>query len=72
MLSPDHVRVRRKGNELKLLGLDKALAERAVTLAREVSDVAREHVGKDARRGRARLARHRARAARAPRLGPAS
>jgi predicted nuclease of restriction endonuclease-like RecB superfamily len=46
MLSPEHVRVRRKGNELQLLGLDKGLAERAVTLAREVSDIAREHVGR--------------------------
>ena len=46
MLSPDHVRVRRKGNELKLLGLDKALEERAVAIAREVAETAREHVGR--------------------------
>jgi predicted nuclease of restriction endonuclease-like RecB superfamily len=45
MLSPDHVRVRRKGNELKLLGLDKALEERAVALAREVAETARDYVG---------------------------
>jgi predicted nuclease of restriction endonuclease-like RecB superfamily len=46
MLSPDHVRVRRQGNELKLLGLDRELQARAVAIAREVSDIAREHVGK--------------------------
>ncbi|HVR19628.1 MAG TPA: DUF790 family protein [Polyangiaceae bacterium] len=45
MLSPEHVRVRRQGAELKLLGLDRGLEERAVALAREVLDVAREHVG---------------------------
>ncbi len=45
MLSPEHVRVRKKAGELKLLALDKDLLERAVALAREVSDVAREHVG---------------------------
>ena len=46
MLSPEHVRVRRQGGELKLLGLDRELEARAVALAREVSDIAREHVGK--------------------------
>src|SRR5688500_11612756 len=46
MLSPEHVRVRRQGGELKLLGLDSELEARAVALAREVSDIAREHVGK--------------------------
>jgi uncharacterized protein len=46
MLSPEHVRVRRQGGELKLLGLDSELEARAVALAREVSEIAREHVGK--------------------------
>ena len=46
MLSPDHVRVRRQGSELKLLGLDRELDARAVVIAREVTDVAREHLGK--------------------------
>jgi predicted nuclease of restriction endonuclease-like RecB superfamily len=45
MLSPEHVRVRRQGGELKLLGLDRELEARAVALAREVGDIAREHVG---------------------------
>jgi hypothetical protein len=45
MLSPEHVRVRKQGGELKLLGLDRELEARAVALAREVSDIAREHVG---------------------------
>jgi predicted nuclease of restriction endonuclease-like RecB superfamily len=46
MLSPEHVRVRKQGGELKLLGLDRDLEARAVALAREVSDIAREHVGR--------------------------
>jgi predicted nuclease of restriction endonuclease-like RecB superfamily len=46
MLSPDHVRVRRQGRELKLLALDRDLEARAVAIAREVGDIAREHVGK--------------------------
>lgn len=46
MLSPEHVRVRRQGGELKLLGLDRDLEARAVAIAREVIDIAREHVGK--------------------------
>lgn len=46
MLSPDHVRVRRQGNELKLLGLDRELETRAVAIARELGDIAREYVGK--------------------------
>jgi predicted nuclease of restriction endonuclease-like RecB superfamily len=46
MLSPEHVRVRQKAGELKLLAFDKNLLERAAALAREVSDIAREHVGK--------------------------
>ena len=46
MLSPEHVRVRRQGGELKLLALDPALFARAVAVAREISDIAREHVGK--------------------------
>ncbi|HEX6764601.1 MAG TPA: DUF790 family protein, partial [Polyangiaceae bacterium] len=46
MLSPDHVRVRRQGGELKLLGLDEDLLARAVALAREVSEIARAFVGK--------------------------
>jgi predicted nuclease of restriction endonuclease-like RecB superfamily len=45
MLSPEHVRVRKKGTELQLLGLDRKLEERAVALAREVLDIAREHAG---------------------------
>jgi hypothetical protein len=36
MLSPEHVRVRRQGGELKLLGIDRELEARAVALAREV------------------------------------
>jgi predicted nuclease of restriction endonuclease-like RecB superfamily len=46
MLSPDHVRVRRSGDELKLLGLGGELRERAVELAREARALAVEHVGK--------------------------
>jgi predicted nuclease of restriction endonuclease-like RecB superfamily len=46
MLSPEHVRVRQKGGELKLLGFERGLEERAVALAAEVLDAAREHVGK--------------------------
>ncbi|HEX6277502.1 MAG TPA: DUF790 family protein [Polyangiaceae bacterium] len=45
MLSPEHVRVRQKGGELKLLGFERGLEERAVALARDVLDIARQHVG---------------------------
>ena len=46
MLSPEHVRVRRRGDELKLQGLSGELRERAVGLARLAAETAREHVGK--------------------------
>jgi len=46
MLSPEHVRVRRRGEELQLLALDVKLRERAVALASEVSSIAQDHVGK--------------------------
>ncbi|HWP06751.1 MAG TPA: DUF790 family protein [Polyangiaceae bacterium] len=46
MLSPDHVRVRRRGGELQLLALKGELRERAVVIARDLADVARAHVGK--------------------------
>jgi predicted nuclease of restriction endonuclease-like RecB superfamily len=46
MLSPDHVRVRRQGSELKLLALGGELRERAVELARSARELACEHVGR--------------------------
>jgi predicted nuclease of restriction endonuclease-like RecB superfamily len=46
MLSPEHVRVRRRGQELRLLPLEGALRERAVALATELVACAREHVGR--------------------------
>lgn len=46
MLSPDHVRVRRRGGELQLLALKGDLRERALAIARDLVDVARAHVGK--------------------------
>ena len=46
MLSPDHVRVRRRGNELTLLTLSGDLRERALVIASELASVARAHVGK--------------------------
>jgi predicted nuclease of restriction endonuclease-like RecB superfamily len=46
MLSPDHVRVRRRGGELQLLALKGELRERALVIARDLADVARAHVGK--------------------------
>jgi uncharacterized protein len=45
MLSPEHVRVRRRGTELQVLGLSAELRERAVELARDVRALAFEHVG---------------------------
>lgn len=46
MLSPEHVRARRRGNELKLQGLDAAGRERAVALARILIEFAREGLGR--------------------------
>jgi len=46
MLSPDHVRVRRRGRELQLLALKGELRERALAIAGELVDVARAHVGR--------------------------
>ena len=46
MLSPDHVRARRRGNELKVQGLDAAGRERAVALARVLIELAREGLGR--------------------------
>ncbi|HEY3493587.1 MAG TPA: DUF790 family protein [Polyangiaceae bacterium] len=46
MLSPEHVRTRRRGDELKLLPLDGALRARAVLIAAELVACAREHVGR--------------------------
>jgi uncharacterized protein len=46
MLSPDHVRARRRGEELKLQSLDGALRERALVIASELVACAREHVGR--------------------------
>jgi predicted nuclease of restriction endonuclease-like RecB superfamily len=46
MLSPEHVRVRRRGNELQLLGLSGDLRARAVLLATEVRELALSHVGR--------------------------
>ncbi|HTQ07473.1 MAG TPA: DUF790 family protein [Polyangiaceae bacterium] len=46
MLSPEHVRVRRRGNELVVLGLTGELKERAVELARDLRAIAVEHVGR--------------------------
>ena len=46
MLSPEHVRVRRRGSELQLLGLSGELRERAVALATEVRELALSHVGR--------------------------
>jgi predicted nuclease of restriction endonuclease-like RecB superfamily len=46
MLSPEHVRVRQKGGELRLLGFERGLEERVVALAREVLEIAREYVGR--------------------------
>ena len=46
MLSPDHVRVRRRGRELQLLALKGELRERAVMMAGELVEEARAHVGK--------------------------
>lgn len=46
MLSPEHVRVRRRGAELQVLGLSGDLRERAVELARDVRALALEHVGR--------------------------
>lgn len=46
MLSPEHVRVRRRGGELQLLALKGELRERALVLARDLAEVARAHVGK--------------------------
>jgi predicted nuclease of restriction endonuclease-like RecB superfamily len=45
MLSPDHVRVRRRGDELTLLALSRDLRERALELARDARLLALEHVG---------------------------
>src|SRR5262245_55651381 len=45
MLSPEHVRVRRQGKELKLLALGGELRARAVELARLVLDAAQASVG---------------------------
>jgi uncharacterized protein len=45
MLSPEHVRVRRQGGELKLLALSGELRERAVAIARDLAAIAGEHVG---------------------------
>jgi predicted nuclease of restriction endonuclease-like RecB superfamily len=46
MLSPEHVRARRRGNELKLQALDAAGRERAVALARVLIEFAREGLGR--------------------------
>jgi predicted nuclease of restriction endonuclease-like RecB superfamily len=46
MLSPEHVRVRRRGAELSLLSLSGELAERAVLLAREARALALAHIGR--------------------------
>src|SRR6266496_2661287 len=46
MLSPEHVRVRRRGNELQLLALNGELRARAVLLASEVRELALSHVGR--------------------------
>jgi predicted nuclease of restriction endonuclease-like RecB superfamily len=46
MLSPEHVRVRRRGAELQLLSLSGELAARAVLLAREARELAFRHVGR--------------------------
>ncbi len=46
MLSPEHVRVRRRGAELQVLGLSGELKARAVELARDVRALAVEHVGR--------------------------
>jgi predicted nuclease of restriction endonuclease-like RecB superfamily len=46
MLSPDHVRVRRRGDELLLLALPRDLRESAVELAQNACALARENVGK--------------------------
>jgi predicted nuclease of restriction endonuclease-like RecB superfamily len=46
MLSPEHVRARRRGNELKVQGLDAAGRERAVALARVLIEFAREGLGR--------------------------
>src|SRR6187401_1150109 len=45
MLSPEHVRVRRQGGELKLLALNGTLRERALAIARDLALTAAEHVG---------------------------
>jgi predicted nuclease of restriction endonuclease-like RecB superfamily len=46
MLSPEHVRVRRQGGELKLLALNGELRERALAIARDLTALAVEHVGR--------------------------
>jgi len=46
MLSPEHVRVRRQGGELKLLALGGELRARAVAIAGELAATAAEHVGR--------------------------
>ena len=46
MLSPEHVRVRRQGGELKLLALGGSLRERALAIARDLALTAQEHVGR--------------------------
>jgi predicted nuclease of restriction endonuclease-like RecB superfamily len=46
MLSPEHVRVRRQGSELKLLALSGELRERALAIARDLAAIAVEHVGR--------------------------
>jgi predicted nuclease of restriction endonuclease-like RecB superfamily len=46
MLSPEHVRVRRRGAELQVLGLSGELKARAVEVARDVRALAVEHVGR--------------------------
>lgn len=46
MLSPEHVRARRRGNELKVQALDAAGRERAVALARVLIEFAREGAGR--------------------------
>lgn len=46
MLSPDHVRVRRRGRELQLLALKGDLRERALVIAGELVGLAKAHVGR--------------------------
>jgi predicted nuclease of restriction endonuclease-like RecB superfamily len=45
MLSPEHVRVRRQGRELKLLSLSGELKERAQAIARAMIEAARSGIG---------------------------